>query len=457
MVDLLVSGGRLLAALFLVVLNGFFVAAEFAYVRIRSEAVDTLVEEGKAGAGQLEAAMDNLDDYLAVTQLGITIASLGLGWIGEPAVAALLDPVLAPLLPESIVHFVAFGLGFGFITFLHVVFGELAPKTIAIAQAERVALFVAAPMRAFYIVFVPGIIVFNGTANYFTRLIGIPPASESEETFTESELRTVLARAGREGNIDMEEVEMIERVFEFDDVSVREAMVPRPDVVSVPADMLASDLRTLIIEQGHTRYPVVDGSDTDQVVGFVDVKDVMRVSESSDADPVDPTAGEIAREMPVVPETTRASELLTQMQSESRQMAAIIDEWGAFEGIVTIEDLVERVVGDIRDEFDEEAREPTIDRRDDRTALADGGVTLTDVNDALDADFESDEFETIGGLVLAELGRAPEVGDEVMVRDWRLTVEDVTGTRIAAVLVQDERPDEESEDGSDGEESDDEN
>ena len=346
MVDLLVSGGRLLAALLLVVLNGFFVAAEFAYVRIRSEAVDTLVDEGKAGAGQLEAAMDNLDDYLAVTQLGITIASLGLGWIGEPAVAALLDPVLAPILPESIVHLVAFGLGFGFITFLHVVFGELAPKTIAIAQAERVALFVAAPMRAFYFVFVPGIIVFNGTANYFTRLIGIPPASESEETFTESELRTVLARAGRKGNIDMEEVEMIERVFEFDDVSVREAMVPRPDVVSVPADMSMSDLRTLIIEQGHTRYPVVDGSDTDQVVGFVDVKDVMRVSESSDVDAKESTAGELAREMPVVPETTRASELLTQMQSESQQMAAIIDEWGAFEGIVTTEDLVERVVGD---------------------------------------------------------------------------------------------------------------
>jgi len=456
MVDLLVSGGRLLAALLLVVLNGFFVAAEFAYVRIRSEAVDTLVDEGKAGAGQLEAAMDNLDDYLAVTQLGITIASLGLGWIGEPAVAALLDPVLAPILPESIVHLVAFGLGFGFITFLHVVFGELAPKTIAIAQAERVALFVAAPMRAFYFVFVPGIIVFNGTANYFTRLIGIPPASESEETFTESELRTVLARAGRKGNIDMEEVEMIERVFEFDDVSVREAMVPRPDVVSVPADMSMSDLRTLIIEQGHTRYPVVDGSDTDQVVGFVDVKDVMRVSESSDVDAKESTAGELAREMPVVPETTRASELLTQMQSESQQMAAIIDEWGAFEGIVTTEDLFERVVGDIRDEFDEEAREPTIDRRDDRTALVDGGVTLTEVNDAFGADFEG-EFETIGGLVLAELGRAPEVGDEVTVRDWRLTVEDVTGTRIAAVLVQDERPDEESGDGSNGEESDDEN
>jgi len=182
MTALALSAGRLGAALVLVFLNGFFVAAEFAYVRIRSSAVETLVKEEKPGAELLDEALDNLDDYLAVTQLGITISSLGLGWIGEPAVAALIEPVLEPLVGPNAIHLIAFALGFSVITFLHVVFGELAPKTIAIAQAERVSLFVAAPMQFFYYIFRPGIVIFNGTANYFTRLIGIPPASETDET-----------------------------------------------------------------------------------------------------------------------------------------------------------------------------------------------------------------------------------------------------------------------------------
>lgn len=237
MVDVVFSVARVLAALFLVALNGFFVAAEFAYVRIRSTAVDRLMEEGKAGATLLQDAIENLDDYLATTQLGITIASLGLGWIGEPAVAALIEPVLAPVLSEGVLHLVAFAVGFGTITFLHVVFGELAPKTIAIAKAERIALLVAPPTKFFYYVFVPGIVVFNGTANSFTRLIGIPPASETEETLTEEEILTVLSRSGKKGHVDKEEVSMIERVFALDDTVVREVMVPRPDVVTVDADL----------------------------------------------------------------------------------------------------------------------------------------------------------------------------------------------------------------------------
>jgi len=237
MTTLALSAGRLAAALVLVLLNGFFVAAEFAYVRIRSTAVEALVDEGKPGAELLDEALDNLDDYLAVTQLGITISSLGLGWIGEPAVAALIEPVLEPLVGPDLIHLIAFALGFSVITFLHVVFGELAPKTIAIAQAERVSLFVAPPMQFFYYVFRPGIYVFNGTANYFTRLIGVPPASETDETLTEEEILTVLTRSGTKGHIDSEEVEMIEQIFDLDDLSVREIMIPRPDVVSVPADL----------------------------------------------------------------------------------------------------------------------------------------------------------------------------------------------------------------------------
>ena len=435
MTALALSAGRLGAALVLVFLNGFFVAAEFAYVRIRSSAVETLVEEGKPGADLLDEALDNLDDYLAVTQLGITISSLGLGWIGEPAVAALIEPVLEPLVGPNAIHLIAFALGFSVITFLHVVFGELAPKTIAIAQAERVSLFVAAPMQFFYYVFRPGIYVFNGTANYFTRLIGIPPASETDETLTEEEILTVLTRSGTEGHIDSEEVEMIEQIFDLDDLSVREIMIPRPDVATVPADASLAELRSTVITEGHTRYPVVEANEPDQIVGFVDVKDVLRAEEFDAERAASITAGELAREIQIIPETGQLTDLLAQFQREQRQMAAIIDEWGAFEGIVTVEDVIEVVLGDLRDDFDVASDEPSINAREDGSYVADGGLTISAVNETLGTNFETTEFGTVGGLVLDELGRAPEVADQVEADGYRLTVETVDGTRITTVAI----------------------
>ncbi|WP_135363144.1 hemolysin family protein [Halosimplex halophilum] len=442
MVDILFSTGRLLAALFLVALNGFFVASEFAYVRVRSSAVDQMVAEGRAGADLLRDALDELDNYLAVTQLGITLASLSLGWIGEPAIAALIDPVLGAAFPNAPVHLIAVGIGFGIITFLHVVFGELAPKTIAIARAEQIALFVSPPMKFFYYIFIPGLVVLNGTANYFTRLIGVPPASETEETLSEEEILTVLSRSGTEGHVDATEVEMIERVFELDDVSVREVMVPRPDVASVPADATLADLREAVLDSGHTRYPVLDAEDPDQVVGFVDVKDVFRAEESM-ADDV--TAADIAREMPLIPETGAVDDLLAEFQAEQRQMAGVIDEWGSFEGIATVEDVLEQVVGDLRDDFDAAEREPTVDERADGSFAIDGGVVLTEVEDALDTEFETDDVGTVGGLVLDRLGRAPEVGDEVTVDGYRFTVAAVDGARIDEVTA---RAVEESDEGT---------
>jgi len=435
MTTLALSAGRLAAALLLVVLNGFFVAAEFAYVRIRSTAVEALVDDGKPGAELLDEALDNLDDYLAVTQLGITISSLGLGWIGEPAVAALIEPVLEPLVGPELIHLIAFALGFSVITFLHVVFGELAPKTIAIAQAERVSLIVAAPMQFFYYIFRPGIYVFNGTANYFTRLIGVPPASETDETLTEEEILTVLTRSGTKGHIDSEEVEMIEQIFDLDDLSVREIMIPRPDVVSVPADLPLAELRSTIIAEGHTRYPVVEADEPDQIVGFVDVKDVLRAEEFDAERAESITAGELAREMLIIPETGQLTDLLAQFQREQRQMAAVIDEWGALEGIVTVEDVIEVVLGDLRDDFDTPGSEPSISQREDGSYVAAGGLTISTVNETLGTSFETAEFGTVGGLVLDRLGRAPEATDQVDIDGYRLTVEAVDGTRITTVGI----------------------
>jgi len=432
MVNVALSVGQLVLALFLVVLNGFFVAAEFAFVRIRGTSVDQLVEEGRPGSGTLQGVMTNLDNYLATTQLGITIASLGLGWVGEPAVAALIEPVLEPILPAGLIHLVAFAIGFSLITFLHVVFGELAPKTIAISQTERLSLFLAPPMKFFYYILYPGIVVFNGAANAFTRSLGVPPASETDETLGERELLRVLTRSGEGGDIDVAEVTMIERVFDLDDIVVREVMVPRPDVVNVPADAPLSDLQSIILEAGHTRYPVLDADDGDQVIGFVDVKDVLRAEvEGGDAEVV----GDIAREIVIAPETMALSDLLRQFREDQQQMAAVIDEWGAFEGIATVEDVVEALVGDLRDEFDMDEREPSIRRRGDEGYDIDGGVPLSKINDMIEGDFTSEEVETIGGLVLEQLNRAPERGDRVEVDGYVVEVTSVEGTRISTVRV----------------------
>ncbi|WP_256295986.1 hemolysin family protein [Haloarchaeobius salinus] len=432
MVDPIFSTARVLAALFLVVLNGFYVASEFAFVRVRSTSVEQLAEEGLAGSAALQDVMANLDDYLAATQLGITLASLGLGWIGEPAVAALIEPVLAPVLPSGIIHLVAFAIGFSIITFLHVVFGELAPKTIAIADAERVSLLLAPPMKFSYYLFKPGIVVFNGAANYFTSLLGVPPASETDETLEEREIRRVLMRSREAGHVETAEVDMIERVFDLDDTTVREVMVPRPDVVSIPADMSLSDLRATVLDAEHTRYPVVDADDPDQVVGYVDVKDLLRATES---DLASATAGDLARDVVVVPETTSVSDLLLQFREEHRQMAAVIDEWGVLEGIATVEDVVEAIVGDLRDEFDAEIREHSVRPHDDGTYDADGSVSLSDVNEELGTEFESDGFETLGGFVLERLDRIPEVGDTVDAGEYVLEVTGVDGARISTVRI----------------------
>ncbi|WP_254280503.1 hemolysin family protein [Haloarcula marina] len=435
MVDLISLGGLLLA-FFLVIMNGVFVAAEFAFVKVRPTQVNALVERGKPGATLVQEVIQNLDDYLAVSQLGITLSSLGLGWIGEPAVAALIDPVLGQFLPSGVVHLVAFALGFGFITFLHVVFGELAPKTFAIQEATRVALLLAPPMKFFYYLFVPGIIVFNGTANYFTRLAGVSPASESEETHTESEIRMILTRSEETGHIDLDEVEMIESVFELGDTVAREVMVPRPDVETVTASMPLSELRSVAATGTYTRYLVLD-EDGDQPIGFVHAKDLLRASEAETEQDSTVTARELARAVLTVPETRRIDAILADFQTRGEgQMAVVVDEWGVFEGIVTIEDILEEIVGDIQDEFDTGTQEPSIEQRSDGMYVVDGGVPIQDVNDRLDSRFESDDVETIGGLVFSRLGRVPEEGDQIEEDGYVLQVEAVDDTRIERLVIQ---------------------
>ena len=425
---------RILAALFLVVLNGLFVAAEFAFVRIRATQVDRLVREGKPMAGLVRNARRRLDAYLAVCQLGITISSLGLGWLGEPAVAVLIDPLVEAVgAPEGLTHAVSITIAFALISFMHVVFGELAPKTIAIQSPEGTALFVAPLMRFFYYLLLPGTLLFNGTANAITRALGYPPASESDETHSEGEIRMLVAQSTRSGVLDEDEEEMVDAVFELNDKVAREIMVPRPDVVSLPAEMNLRKLVSVAAAGNYTRYPVYEEGSPDRIVGAVHVKDVLRAVESEGGLDASLTARDLAREVLVVPENRPIDGILEDFQRQELQMAIVIDEWGSFEGLFTLEDIIEEIVGEIRDEFDEE--EPAIRKLPDGSYSIDGRIPIGVVNEALGSEFESEDFDTIGGLVLGHLGRAPEVGDEVRLDSYLLRVDEVDGPRVAQVIA----------------------
>ncbi len=298
MSGLVLDGLLVVLALVLVALNGLFVAAEFGLVKIRSTQVDGLVREGRRSAGLLKKATDKLDAYLSVCQLGITISSLGLGALGEPAIASLLEPVLAAAgFAEALIHAIAFAVGFGIITFLHVVFGELAPKSVAIARAEGTSLFVAPFMRFFYFLFYPGVVVFNGVANAVVRLFGVPPASENEEEHSEEELRLIIGRSTDQGVLNAGERHMLEGVFELEDTPAREVMVPRPDVVSLPAGMPLRELFSVIASGEHTRYPVHEDDSPDRIVGAVHAKDVMRAMEDAGGLRARATAEEVMREV----------------------------------------------------------------------------------------------------------------------------------------------------------------
>ena len=434
MSGLLLNALLVVLALFLVALNGLFVAAEFGLVKIRSTQVDGLVREGRRSAGLLKKATEKLDAYLSVCQLGITISSLGLGALGEPAIASLLEPVLAAAgFSEALIHAIAFAVGFGIITFLHVVFGELAAKSVAIAKPEGTSLFVAPFMRFFYFLFYPGVVVFNGVANAVVRLFGVPPASETQEEHSEEELRLIIGRSTDQGVLNTGEQHMLEGVFELEDTPAREVMVPRPDVVSLPAGMPLRELFSVIASGEHTRYPVHEEGSPDRIVGVVHAKDVMRAVEDGGGLGAQVRAEDVMREVLTLPENRRVDDVLQDLKGHRLHMAIVIDEWGSFEGIITVEDIVEEIVGEIRDEFDEE--DPSVRENQDGSYSMGGGTPIEEANKALNSSFDSGDFSSVGGLVFGRLGRAPKTGDEVSIDSYLLRVEEVDGSRVTRVVA----------------------
>jgi len=468
----------------LVALNGLFVAAEFAFVRIRATQVDRLVEEGKPSAGMVKIAQQKLDQYLAVCQLGITVCSLGIGALAEPAIANLIEPLLETFgLPASLLHPIAIAIALFIASFLHVVFGELAPKTFAIQKAEGTSLFVAPFMRFFYYLLYPFTIVFNGTANAITGALGVAPASEGDDTHSEQEIRQLIAQGTDRGIFERDEESRLAGVFNLEDTPAREIMVPRPDVVAIPEHLKLRDLISVVAAGHYTRYPVHEEHSPDRVLGAVHVKDVLRAVGPEGDVGANVTAGDLVREIIIVPESRSIENILEDFQRqeiqmavvidewgsfeglitivpESRsieniledfqrqeiQMAVVIDEWGSFEGLITIEDILEEIVGEIRDEFDDES--PAVEKLPDGSYTVDGRAPIHTINDAVGSSFESADFETVGGLVLGALGRAPGVGDEVSMDGHLLRVNETDGPRVARVVVTERDEDAETEEDS---------
>jgi CBS domain containing-hemolysin-like protein len=419
------------AALVLVALNGFFVAAEFALVRVRDSRLVQLEQEGSTRAARARTALQDLDAYLSVCQVGITVASLALGWVGEPAVSALLRPLLhgVGIESERIVELIAVILGFSVITYAHLVFGEQAPKYFSIQRAEGTSMWISGPLRFFMILFRPLVWLVNTSTNFILRPWGIR-LGEEMEAHSEEELRIMISSSVASGELDPQEHDYLNNVFDFGDTVAREVMVPRPDIEALPTTASLEELVERAAFGRYTRYPVYEG-DIDHVLGAVHVKDLFRAAkEDGDGFDIRP----LIRDCLVVPETKRIEQILREFQSRKLQMAIVIDEWGSVEGLITIEDVVEELVGEIQDEFDED--EAAIEPLGEKTYAVDGRIPITDVNDYFDLDLPHEDFDTIGGFVLGSLGRPPEPGDVVPADGVTLRVKSVDGPRVSMLTLE---------------------
>lgn len=382
----------LVLVVILIALTAFFVAVEFAIVRVRGSRVDQLIAEGHKGAPAVKLVTTNLDGYLSACQLGITITALGLGWLGEPTVEKILHPVFQSLeLPEAVSSGLSFVIAFVVITYLHVVVGELAPKTMAIRKSEEIALLTARPLILFTKIMRPFIWALNGSANQLVRLIGIKPASEHEDAHSEEELQIIINESFEGGKINQSEYGYVNRVFAFDNLLAKEIMVPRTDMVCLYTDKTRQENLDIIKEQQYTRFPVVEGS-KDNIIGVINTKQFFL---SYDSNP-DLELASLLQPTMTVSEVTPINELLKKMQTEGTHIAILIDEYGGTAGLVTLEDILEELVGEIRDEFDKEEEDPLV-QLNELHIVALGTVTVNQINEVLLTDLSTEEVDTIGG------------------------------------------------------------
>ncbi len=418
--------------LLFVILNGFFVAAEFALVKVRASQIELRVREGNKMAKIAQVMVAHLDGYLSATQLGITLASLGLGWIGESVVAQLVinsfDFVGIALAPET-AHSIALPLSFALITFLHIVFGELAPKSLAIQYSEQVALGISLPLRVFYVVFKPFIWFLNYVANMLLRMIGVKPPSEGSELHSPEELKYIIAESSKSGVIDDSEQKMIQNVFDFAETQVKQIMIPRNKIIGIEVNMTKEETIDVIIEEGYSRLPVYEGN-IDNIIGMVFAKDILALLRTSE----DFNLKDVLRKPYFVSEDSMIDDLLRALQRRKMHIAIVLNEFGGTAGLVTLEDILEEIVGEIQDEYDEEM--PLLKKLSDQEYSISAEMIIDDANDYLPIDLpESEDYETLGGLITSETGRIPEVGEIIEFDEFFARIVDRTTRQIQSVVI----------------------
>jgi CBS domain containing-hemolysin-like protein len=403
---------------FLVFLNGFFVAAEFAIVKVRYSQIELRAKSGNQMAKVAQNILNNLDSYLSATQLGITLASLGLGWIGEPVVSKILIAVFHAMglnVPDETAHQIALPVAFALITVLHIVFGELAPKSIAIRKPEETTLFVSWPMRAFFLMFRPFIWVLNGLANRILKLVGIQPADE-HEAHSADELRLLMRQSQASGAIKEDNFQIIQNAFDFSELTAQQVMVPRKNIFSLEIDTPREEILNAVLENGYSRIPVYE-DDIDNLMGIVFAKDIFKANTRGD----DWNLKALMRPVHYVYNSAKLNRVLKDFQSKKIHVGMVIDEYGGTEGLIAMEDILEELVGEIQDEHDDEVSPVT--KNEDGTYNVSGIAPLHDVNHFLPVPFpENKQYNTLNGLVLNRFGRIPTSNEAFQIVPYEITV-----------------------------------
>jgi len=408
----------ILITFFLVFLNGFFVAAEFAIVKVRYSQIELRAKSGNQMAKVAQNILNNLDSYLSATQLGITLASLGLGWIGEPVVSKILIAIFHGLgmeVSDEMAHKIALPVAFATITVLHIVFGELAPKSIAIRKPEETTLFVSLPMRAFFLVFRPIIWVLNGLANRILKMVGILPADE-HEAHSADELRLLMRQSQASGAIKEDNFQIIQNAFDFSELTAQQVMVPRKSIFALEIDSSREAVLSAVLENGYSRIPVYD-NDIDNLMGIVFAKDIFKANTRGG----DWNLKDLMRPVHYVYNSAKLNRVLKDFQSKKIHVGMVIDEYGGTEGLIAMEDILEELVGEIQDEHDDEVSPVT--KNEDGTFIVSGIAPLHDVNHFLPLPFpENKQYNTLNGLVLNRFGRIPMSNDPFQVSPYEILV-----------------------------------
>ncbi|MCY7362007.1 MAG: hemolysin family protein [Ignavibacteria bacterium] len=420
-----------------VMLNALFVAAEFALVKVRKTQIQTSELKSDKKAKLAMKQITHLDEYLAATQFGITISSLGLGWIGEPVTSRILEPLyhLAGINNPQTIHTISLTVGFILITFLHIIIGELAPKSIAIRYPKATTLFVSIPLNIFYVIFKPLIHVLNGTANKILKIIGLEPATDSERSHSEEEIRSLIAEGTKSGSIDETEQALIEKIFDFNDKIAREVMVPRNSMVAINVNDNRDEIIQKVIDEGFSRIPVYKDN-FDNIIGVIYSKDIISAAEHREIIVLQ----DIIRPAHFIPETKHIGEILKDFQRKHIHLGIVVNEHGGVEGLVTLEDILEEIVGEIEDEYDIETENESVNENSGKKGayFVNPNITIEEFNKKFNTDVpsDSDEYQTLSGFLHTVTGHVPELFERIDFKELIITIMKKSGNKLIQVKVQ---------------------